>query len=368
MKLTYKAKEWIVISVAWGLIFASTPLYMYYALVSIQAEFNWRELFSTWASLVAFLVLFLLHHFFIVKLLDSKKRIWPYLGSVALAVGLFIAFLVTCVPNYRPKGVEPRMEMRMNGEELREPREERRAGAFLSPPDMARLVIALLMLGVDLGVVQWLKQQKMQQRLLMLEKQNLKQELEYLRYQINPHFFMNTLNNIHALVDIDQERAQRAIVELSGMMRYALYEGSGSEAPLQHEIEFVHHYLSLMQMRYGKKVEVVYDAPSSVPSDLLVPPLIFVSFIENAFKHGVSYKESSFVHISLIYNAEIKSLEFKCGNSRHEQSVSTNDGHHGIGLENVSKRLELLYPARNYVLEINDTDVKRFDVKLVLPV
>jgi len=355
-------KEWLLICVAWGLIFASTPLYMYYALVSIQAEFDWHEMLNLWSYLAAFLILFLLHHFLFVPRLIEKKRIWQYAVCVVAAMTLFTAFLLAFKPEFIPQGIDPAEA------ELRQHIENRHKGALIPPPDMARLVIALLMLGVDFGVVAWTNQQKMQQRLLMLEKQNLKQELEYLRYQINPHFFMNTLNNIHALVDIDQERAQRAIVELSGMMRYALYEGSGSQAPLQHEVEFISHYLSLMQMRYGNKVEVKYDVPTTVPADVLVPPLIFVSFIENAFKHGVSYKEPSFVHIMFEFSDATHRLQFRCTNSRHEQNVSTNDGHHGIGLENVKKRLELLYPAKDYVLEINDSDVKRFNVELVLPV
>ena len=96
----------------------------------------------------------------------------------------------------------------------------------------------------------------MRQRLLLLEKQNLKQELEQLRYQINPHFLMNTLNNIHALVDIDKERAQRAIVDLSGLMRHALYKSSTPIVPMKEETEFLQQYISLMRLRYSDKVEL----------------------------------------------------------------------------------------------------------------
>ena len=119
----------------------------------------------------------------------------------------------------------------------------------------------------------------------LLEKENLNQQLEYLKYQINPHFFMNTLNNIHALVDIDPEKAKTTIVELSKMMRYLLYEGNNSLIPLHREVEFLRNYITLMKLRYTDKVKIDTDIPVSLP-DRRLPPLLLITFVENAFKHG----------------------------------------------------------------------------------
>ena len=104
---------------------------------------------------------------------------------------------------------------------------------------MGRIVIALLMMGVDLGIVSLINASMTRSRLLTLEKEKLKMELEYLKYQINPHFFMNTLNNIHALVDIDQETAKRTIIDLSKLMRYVLYDSGEKFVPLDKEIQFI---------------------------------------------------------------------------------------------------------------------------------
>ena len=122
----------------------------------------------------------------------------------------------------------------------------------------------------------------------------LTSELDYLKYQINPHFFMNTLNNIHALVDIDSKLAKDAIIELSRMMRYMLYETSSPTVPLRNELEFHRHFVQLMRLRFDDSVKVNYQDPDKNASCLnaQVPPLIGIVFIENAFKYGISHRHS----------------------------------------------------------------------------
>ncbi len=367
-----KHKEGLIIALAWVLIFASTPLYMYYAMVSVQQDFDYSEVWSMWSYLSAFLLLFLLHHFVLIPQLIGKKRIWQYVVSVVILLVLFVTFLRVMSPIRHHGPLERTMNEEVPERRLPPPDEDSRRNNppfqpfLLAPPDLARLVISLLMLGVDLGVVAWFNEQKMRQRLLLLEQQNLKQELEHLRYQINPHFFMNTLNNIHVLVDLDQERAQRAIVELSGMMRYALYEGNGSHVPLCHEVEFLNHYISLMKMRFNDKFEVTCDLQEAIPSDVQILPLLLPTFVENAFKHGISYMDHSFIRVQLTVEQEKHQICFTCVNSRHSRHA-TEDGHHGIGLENVKKRLELQY-GDSYSLTIDDQNQSQFFVQLVLPI
>ena len=156
--------------------------------------------------------------------------------------------------------------------------------------DILAIVVLILMFAANLGIKSYFRSRDDRKRLAELEHENLEQQLEYLRYQINPHFFMNTLNNIHALVDIDPEKAKDTILELSKMMRFVLYEGNKQSVPLVRELDFIRHYITLMQLRYTDKVRIILDLPTETP-DHTLPPLILISFVENAFKHGVSYQQ-----------------------------------------------------------------------------
>ena len=180
-----------------------------------------------------------------------------------------------------------------------------------------------------------------------------------LQNQINPHFFMNTLNNIHALVDMDAGKAKRTIVELSKLMRYVLYEASNRTILLSREIQFLDNYIALMKLRYTGRVRIECCMPDEVP-EVQIPPLLFISFVENAFKHGVSYQEESFIWVFM--SVEDGRLAFRCSNSNHGRSV---EQHHGIGLENIRKRLRLLF-GQDYTLSINERD-DSFNVLLIIP-
>jgi len=353
MRTLLKRKEILILTAAWVLIFLSDPAYMYYAKLTSQFEFRWQEIFHLWSYDACFMVLFLIHHFVLVPQLMNKKRKWPYISSVVVCVAAFASMLVLLAPPF-----DAAHEARAGHSAAQPP--------LLAPPDLARLVMALLMIGVDLGAVAWFNDQKLRQRLLLLEQQALKQELVQLRYQINPHFFMNTLNNIHALVDIDQERAKRSIVELSRMMRYSLYEGNESVTPLQHEIEFLQLYISLMRLRFDNRVDLHCDFPDVTATEAMIPPLLLATFVENAFKHGISYQSTSFIHIAMTLDKEAGIMHFRCVNSHHFTTHKLQDEHHGIGLVNVRKRLDLQYSGR-YTLTIDETDSTRYVVDLTMP-
>lgn len=226
-------------------------------------------------------------------------------------------------------------------------------------PFISRLAMAFLLVGFNIGIKLLFKSLRDEERLRELEHESLQTELEYLKYQINPHFFMNTLNNIHALVDIDTEKAQKTILELSKMMRYVLYEANQRTISLSKEIQFLNNYIGLMKLRFTEKVDVQVSLPAGVP-DVQIPPLLFISFVENAFKHGVSYQHESFVHIDM--KVEEGELLFRCANSCFGKS---DDQHHGIGLENICKRLRLLF-GNSYTLSI-DEQKDNFEVLLIIP-
>lgn len=185
-----------------------------------------------------------------------------------------------------------------------------------------------------------------------LEYERIQQQLAFLNYQINPHFLMNTLNNIHALIAIDPEQAQDSIVELSRLLRYVLYEGDHQFVPVQREVDFLGHYIRLMRIRFTEDVDVDFDVQLSQPS-ANIPPLVMATFVENAFKHGVSYIEPSFVHIRI--RTEEGRLHLHCRNSKHAHGSSMAAGSGGVGLRNARQRLQLLFPD-DHTLDINDGD------------
>ena len=178
------------------------------------------------------------------------------------------------------------------------------------------------------------------QKLQESEAARAKAELYNLRSQINPHFLLNTLNNIYALTAINQERAQDAIQQLSKMLRHMLYDNQESSVALSDELQFLENYISLMKIRLSANVEVTFAHNVEVPGVRLAP-LIFISLIENAFKHGISPTEQSFVHIEI--NATDHDINCCIENSNHPKSNQDRSGH-GIGLNQVQRRLDLAYP------------------------
>ena len=167
-------------------------------------------------------------------------------------------------------------------------------------------------------------------------------ELRNLRNQVNPHFLLNTLNNIYALTAIDSERAQAAIQQLSKLLRHMLYGNQQQEVPLEDEVTFLENYVNLMKIRLADSVDLRFEVRCSA-HHVMVAPLIFISLVENAFKHGVSTTESSFVHISIA--ADDHRLTCDIANSNFPKTSEDRSGH-GIGLQQVQRRLDLAYLGR----------------------
>ena len=178
------------------------------------------------------------------------------------------------------------------------------------------------------------------QRLKELETARAQAELSNLRNQINPHFLLNTLNNIYALTAFDTAKAQETIQELSKMLRHILYDYQQPTVPLHDEVEFLENYVKLMRIRLSQTVEVTFNVQCTV-ANVQVAPMLFISLVENAFKHGISPTEPSFIHISIA--ADEHSITCDIQNSNYPKAESDHSGH-GIGLQQVQRRLELAYP------------------------
>jgi sensor histidine kinase YesM len=226
---------------------------------------------------------------------------------------------------------------------------------------VSHFVSSILLSGfaIGLGLMEKLKENEKRQK--ELEKEKLNSELAFLKSQVSPHFFFNTLNNIYSLIGIDGPTAQESVLKLSKLMRYLLYESEHGETLMSHEIDFMNNYIDLMKLRLSPKVELLVDFPGEY-SDFTIAPLLFVPFVENAFKHGVSHRERSFIHISMkIDNGQIR---FVSRNSKGKSSQPGDLQHSGIGLENVKKRLHLLFPDRHN-LSITESETE-FCVELMI--
>lgn len=295
----------------------------------------------------AYALIFYLNYFWLLpKFFFSKKRGLYVLWSAVLIVGLYVVIEFSNSLIFTSESKKFADKFNTLAKEYNIPK----------PPRNGHIInymfTSILISGFSIGLrvsgklIQEEKQRK------EADKEKLNAELALLKNQISPHFFFNTLNNIYSLVEINTDDAQKAILKLSKLMRYLLYESENGNTLLSREIEFMKNYIDLMILRLNSKVNLSVSIPEKY-NDVAIAPLLFISFIENAFKHGISYREKSFIEIAL--NVNKSTIEFRCANSINNHKDDSNENIAGIGLENVRKRLMLLYP-NNHTLTISSKD------------
>lgn len=347
----------------------------------------WKDITQSWIIIAPFFILFLLNNFILIPKLFLRKNYLWYTISIIITLFILFKMIPESVSLYhfsgnRQEQFMPDGDMRPHRERLPHPEDGEHSFEMRPPlpeapnghpePRQPRpprmqpntitfinLTISILLIGFNLTIKLFIKSLRDEEVLKDLEHQKLESELQYLKYQLNPHFFMNTLNNIHALIDIDSRKAKTSIIELSKLMRYVLYESNKDYIELTKEITFLQNYIELMRLRFTESLEIHSEFPLIIP-EVKIPPLLLISLLENAFKHGVSYREASFIHISL--KIDDGCLIFKCSNSKHR---TKKDEHHGVGLENVKKRLQLLF-GNNYTYTINENE-NEYNVSLNIP-
>ena len=359
--------------VMWILLFCAPLLILLiYASSHNNMYVNWHAFIHIETILGIYFVAFLIHNSLLAPMLLYKRQTGRYICSIMVLVVAFITIQCFMKPlMYHKTKHGPKIEHPMpqagnkaepNPDERPKP-EFRDQMPLIGQVELTNTLALIFLMGMNLGVKLYYKADKDRNRMQQLEKENLKQRLNYLRYQISPHFFMNTLNNIHALVDIDPEKAKKSIVELSKLMRHILYDGDTNISPLSDEVQFLQNYIALMKMRFTGMVKVNTDFPA-MTSQKGIAPLILAIFAENAFKHGVSYKSPSNIDITLrCHNNEF--ILFTCKNSKRKDGAKEKDLAGGIGLSNVKNRLELIYGDR-YHIDIKDTE-DSYKVRLLLP-
>jgi len=229
--------------------------------------------------------------------------------------------------------------------------------------DYFSMLTALIIIGISTSVAAVQNAERDKQYRQNLEQEKINSELSFLKAQINPHFFFNTLNNIYALTVIDVEAAREALHKLSRMMRYVLYETQHGTVLLSQEIAFAQDYIQLMQLRLTDKVSVSLKPPHPL-HDVSIAPMLFLPFIENAFKHGVSAVQPSHIDIKIWQEGHKVYIDVR--NTLFTEKRTVLDESNGIGLTNTQRRLDLLYPGK-YQLDVSEnTDEKEFEVHLEL--
>ncbi|MBO5250696.1 MAG: histidine kinase [Bacteroidaceae bacterium] len=319
-----KPLELFIHVIAWLLVFGF-PL----ILTDRSNSINWEQYLRHCIAPLSFLIIFYANYSFLVPRYlfnGNTKRFFLY--NTILLVVLWI-----CVYGGREMWVAhpPRIH----------------PPHFAPPPRWVfytrDLVVMIFVAGLSTAIRVSMQWHQMQDKLVAIEREKTEAELNNLKNQLNPHFLLNTLNNIYALITFDSEKAQQAVHELSKLLRYMLYDNQSSLVPLEKEIDFINNYVSLMRIRVSKSVEVSIHLDAG-PKQLFISPFIFISLIENAFKHGISPTEESFISIS-IQGQEDGKVCCAIMNSNYPKTTADKSGS-GIGLEQVSRRLELLYPGR----------------------
>jgi hypothetical protein len=203
------------------------------------------------------------------------------------------------------------------------------------------LFLLVFTMGTSISVIQ--RWRKTEQTRKETENEKLNTELSFLKSQVNPHFFFNTLNNIYSLAVVRSEMTAPAVMKLSAIMRYILTETQRDLVPLYNEVEFIHNFIDLQKVRLTDKVILNFLTEGDIET-LLIAPLLFIPFVENAFKYGVSTKESSNINIEI--KTEENKILFTVVNYivPSENNLMENTG---IGINNVKRRLELMYPGKH---------------------
>ncbi len=203
---------------------------------------------------------------------------------------------------------------------------------------------------------------KKEKEAIRSEKEKLETELKFLKSQVNPHFLFNALNNIYSLTVAQAPQAPESVMQLSEILRYMVYDSNEGKVPLKNEINYIENYVNLKLLKDSRGMDVQLDLDKSAP-EMMIAPLLFIPFVENAFKHSqIENLKSGHINIALEINEG--ELNFSVCNSLPKNNF-TKDKVGGVGLENIKKRLELLYPDGQHILKIHRTE-NEFNVWLKL--
>ena len=310
----------------WGVIFILPYFFM-----DTERVFTWRPFLRSIPEMLGFVLVFYLNYLFMID-----KFLYRGKTTEFIIYNLVLILAMAFIMHYGRELLEQLMP------HLR-PRWRGKGNHFFPFLFIVRNSTSLfLVMGLSVALKMTMRWFEVDNERKELAKAKSEAELQNLKNQINPHFLLNTLNNIYALIEFNPPKAQQAVVDLSRMLRHLLYDNNQTYVPLRQEAEFMRNYIELMRIRLADNVKLTTNFSYSQTGNTLISPLIFISLIENAFKHGVSGDKPSFIDISLKEHPDGK-IEFASSNSYFPKSEQDKSGS-GIGLDLVRRRLELLYP------------------------
>lgn len=294
--------------------------------------FSYSFFWKTVSSMLFCMIIFYINYFYLIDNLLFKKRTREF---IIINVLLIVAISVTS--HYIYDWINA---LQLDGPRRRRNRMAPRAMFFIIRDFLTLMLVAGSSVAIKMSN-RWFSMETERQR---LKKEIAEAELQNLKNQISPHFLLNTLNNIYALIEFNPHKAQEAVQDLAKLLRHLLYDNNHQVVPLTQEVDFIQNYIDLMRMRLSENVRFDIDIHLQPHSEIKIVPLIFISLIENAFKHGVSATKPSFIRIQ-ITETETGDIHFVCANTDFPKTAADKSGK-GIGLQQVQKRLDLFYPKR----------------------
>jgi sensor histidine kinase YesM len=319
----------------------NNPIYHTKERLLVGFEFDFIKILQNFGSFLSFFIQFLLMYLcgYLLFIINSRVLVSKVLKHKGLVI--YILSLLTTIAILYPILAQLLISLPLNtifGRDI-----------FLTNPfDLENAFGAIGIMVISLPFVLALQWGKQNHQILSLEKEKSETELNLLRQQLNPHFFFNTLNNLYALSLQKSDKTSESILQLAELMRYTIYKGQEQSVTIAQELKYIEDYIDLQQIRLKKELDFNFNKEIANES-LNIAPLLLIVLIENAFKHGIEPAENAaFLNLSIKFDDE--SLTFICENS-FELENSFNKP--GIGLENLKKRLALLYPNQ-YKLEISD--------------
>ncbi|TLX74675.1 hypothetical protein E9993_12220 [Labilibacter sediminis] len=343
----------VLIHVLFWTLLISSPLFFYF-------NFNFRLIPTQQFILLngLIIIIFYINYSLFIPLFFFRKRfILYFISIVALLAG--VIFLTkelegTLLHSMRKEFIEDMIKLYPRENLLQDFAAPKKPRLFML------FTLVLITIGSSIKITsRWLSDEKEK---IAIKKEKINAELSYLKSQIDPHFFFNTLNNIYSLTQLKSDKAPQTILKLSELMRYNIYEADKEYVFLKEEINYIQNFIDLQRIRLAKSVDIDFYVRGNI-GEKKIEPLLFLPFIENAFKHGIDYANNCSIDIEItVEDTEITLLVIN-SISDGNKKISKQSG---VGLSNIYKRLELLYKDK-HTLTINEND-KRFMVKLILEI
>ncbi len=342
-KVPNRKVQSIIMHVLFWLVWLTRSFYDTYTVWGI----NWGLIY-TGIVFVSQLPLVYTHLYILVPRLLNKKQYITYFLTTAIGIVLY-SRLNYLLLNLLPQNVMPERMIRFV--------------TNITPNfDMLEgLIVVILTYALKYTLIAFITQNE----LLKVQKEKLQLELNALKAQIHPHFLFNTLNNLYSLTLKNSDKASEVVLKLSDIMRYVLYQSNHERVSLQKELDFISNYVELQKIRYHNRYDISLEVTGN-PDEMMIAPLLFIDFTENAFKHGIDKRFSDgFVHIK--FDITPKAIRFTSTNSignNEQQGIHQQDA--GIGLSNVQKRLSILYPQQHELNITNDGELFSVDLHIQL--